>query len=125
MSPAQPPCVMTISSRAHEHYVGRLNGDVGAGADCDSQVRLRERGRVVDAITDHSHLLAGALQLGDLSRLVAGKNLGDHFPDAELPADAFCGGSIVARQHHNFDAQPLQGDDRCSGAEVVALPFLE
>jgi hypothetical protein len=38
---------------AHEHDVGGLDRDVGAGADRDADVGLRERGRVVDAVADH------------------------------------------------------------------------
>ncbi len=43
---------------AHEHDVGGLDRDVGAGADRDADVGLRERGRVVDAVADHRHLAA-------------------------------------------------------------------
>ena len=37
----------------HERDVGRLDRDVGAGADRDPEVGLGERGRVVDAVADH------------------------------------------------------------------------
>ena len=48
---------------AHEHDVGGLDGDVGAGADRDADVGLGERGRVVDAVADHRDLAAGLLEL--------------------------------------------------------------
>ena len=38
---------------ADERDVGRLDRDVGAGADGDAQVGLGERRRVVDAVADH------------------------------------------------------------------------
>ena len=69
---------------AHQHDVGGLDGDVGAGADRDAEVGLRERGGVVDAVADHRDPSPGALQLGDLARLVAGQDLGDDVVDAEL-----------------------------------------
>ena len=47
---------------AHQHDVGGLDGDVGAGADRDADVGLGERGGVVDAVADH----------GDLAALAAG-----------------------------------------------------
>ena len=38
---------------ADERDVGGLERDVGAGADRDAEVGLRQRGRVVDAVADH------------------------------------------------------------------------
>ena len=40
-----------------ERHVARLGRDVGAGADRDPDVGLRERRGVVDAVADHRHHL--------------------------------------------------------------------
>ena len=46
--------------------------------------RRGQRGRVVDAVTDHGDGQAARLELGDLGVLVLGKDLGHHLVDAEL-----------------------------------------
>ena len=43
--------------------VGGLDGDVGAGADRDADIGLRERGRVVDAVADHRDDVTPRLQV--------------------------------------------------------------
>src|SRR6266511_4857591 len=101
---------------AHEHDVGGFDGHVGAGADGDAEVGLREGGGVVDAVPDHGDPAPGRLQLGDLGGLVAGKDLRDHGVDAQLPGDARRGGPVVAGEHDHLDAEVVQRDDR--GAEV-------
>ena len=42
----------------HQNHVGALDSDVGAGADGEADIRLRERRRVVDAVANHADLLA-------------------------------------------------------------------
>ena len=48
-----------------ERDVGGLDRDVGAGADGEAEVGLRERGRVVDAVADHRDDAALVLQAAD------------------------------------------------------------
>ena len=69
---------------------------------------MRQRGGVVDPVANHRHLLAGALQLGDLAGLVGGEDPGHHLTDAELAGDAFGGGAVVPCQHHDIHALPLE-----------------
>ncbi len=100
---------------AHEHDVGGLYGDVGAGADGDAHVGLRERGGVVDAVAHHGHFPALGLELGDLGRLVAGQHLGDYRVDADDPGDAAGSGLVVAGQHDDLDVEVAQRGDRGRG----------
>ena len=69
---------------AGEDEPGRLDGDVGAGADGDADVGAGEGGGVVDAVADHGDLEAAGLELGDLGGLVLGEDLGEHLVDAEV-----------------------------------------
>ena len=71
-------------SRAGEDQPGRLDRDVGAGADGDADVGAGQRRGVVHAVADHGDLQAAGLELGDLVRLVLGQDLGEHLVDAEV-----------------------------------------
>jgi hypothetical protein len=42
----------------HQHDVGALDGDIGAGADGDTDIGFGERRRIVDAVADKRHLAA-------------------------------------------------------------------
>ena len=59
----------------HQRDVGRLDGDVGAGADRDAHVRGGEGRGVVDAVTDHADERALLLQRRDLRGLLAREDL--------------------------------------------------
>ena len=48
------------------------------------EVGRGQRRRVVDAVADHGHDVAGGLQLGDPCGLVGGQHLGHHVVDADL-----------------------------------------
>ena len=67
-----------------QREVGRLDRDVGAGADRQAEVGLGERRRVVHAVADHRHDPALVLQPPDDRRLVRRQHLGDHLVDADL-----------------------------------------
>ena len=80
--------------RLHQYADPRtgLDGDLGAGADGDADVGLRERGRVVDAVADHrddarpSVGLRLPLQHLHVRRLARRRHVGKHLPrvDAHL-----------------------------------------
>ena len=70
-----------------EREVGRLDRDVGAGADREPEVGLRERRRVVHAVADHRHDLALLPAAADLGDLLAGVDLGEHALDPDLRRD--------------------------------------
>ena len=48
----------------------------------DAQVRLGQRGGVVDAVADHGDPLSGRLEPYDLGDLVLRQHVGDHLVDA-------------------------------------------
>lgn len=52
--------------------------------DRDARVGLRERGGVVDPITDHGNELSLVLQSPNLQRLILGQHFGGHSVDADL-----------------------------------------
>ena len=57
---------------SHQHHVGALHGHVGARADRESDVGLRERRRIVDAIADHADFLSLRLERFHLVGLLTG-----------------------------------------------------
>ena len=64
----------------------------------DSQVGLRQRGRVVDAVAHHGHALARRLAASSTSAtLLVGQHLGEHVLDAGLARDRF-GGRAAGRR---------------------------
>ena len=99
----------------HERQVGGLDGDVGAGADREAEVGLRERRRVVDAVADHRDRVALRLQPLDLGHLPGRVDLGQHAVDPDLVRDLLGGLAGVAGQQHRCQAERLQLADR-SGA---------
>ena len=70
-----------------EREVGGLDRDVGAGADRQAEVGLRERGRVVDAVADHRDDAALGLQARGRRRPCRRQHLGDDLVDADLGGD--------------------------------------
>ena len=88
--------------------VACLDGDVGAGADGESDIGLRQRRCIVDAVADHADGLAFELQLLHLVRLVVGQHFGKHAIDADLARDGAARALVVAGQHDDFDAEALQ-----------------
>ena len=74
---------------AHQRDVAGLDRDVGAGADRDADVGLRERRRVVDAVADHRDDLPGGLPALDLRDFALGQHARDDRVDAGLPRDRF------------------------------------
>ena len=92
-----------------------LDRDVGAGADREAEVGLRERGRVVDAVADHRDDAALGLQPADDVGLVGRQHLGDHLVDADLGGDRARGRLVVAGQQHR-----AAGRAPCSDATASA-----
>src|SRR5829696_543612 len=71
-----------------QHDPGRLDGHVGAGADGHAHVGPGQGGGVVDAVADHGHPQAAALEAGHGRVLVLGQDLGEHLVDPRSAATA-------------------------------------
>src|SRR5205085_4992326 len=95
--------------------VGTLDGDVGSRPDSDAEVGLHEGRRVVDAVADHGHGAAVALEAADHGDLVGGEHFGEDRRDADLAGDRLGGGLVVAGDHDDVDAHGAQVGDRGGG----------
>jgi hypothetical protein len=93
-----------------EGQVRGLDGDVRAGADGHADVGLGQRGRVVDAVTDHRHDPAAAWMAGDDPGLVGRQHLGlDALRrDARRPRPTAAPPGPVAGHQPDLDAGRLQ-----------------
>jgi hypothetical protein len=58
-----------------------------AGAECDTEIRLCQRSRVIHAVTDHGHLMPILLQPDHLGDLLLGQHVGDHLINADPGRD--------------------------------------
>ena len=70
--------------RAHQHHIGDLDRDVGAGPDRQAHVGASEGGGVVHPVSDHGHGEPACLELGDLGVFVLGEDLGHHLVKPEV-----------------------------------------
>ena len=107
-----------VERTGDEGDVGGFDGDVGAGADRETDVGLREGGGVVDAVADHADEMAFALQAPDLERFVFGQHFGAHASDPDLAGDRGRGAAVVAGDHDDIEAEVL------SAATADAEPSL-
>ena len=92
-----------------ESEVARLDRDVGAGADRDPEVGLRERGRVVHAVADDRDVVTRGLQLADDVHLLAGQHAGHDPVDADGRGDRGRGVLPVTGHHDRLDARAGAG----------------
>ena len=80
-----------------------------------SDVGLRQRRCVVDAVADHGYLSPSCLQLRDFGRLVFGPHPGEDAVDAELGGHGLCDGLGVTGDHHDLNAAPVERGDGFAG----------
>ncbi len=92
--------------RRRQDHAGRLDDNVGSGADGDADVGPGQGGSIVDAIADHGHLETARLETGDGPILVLGEDLREDLVDAELRCHRL---RVVA---HRVDQHP---DGRIGG----------
>ena len=107
---------------AHEHHVGTLLGDVGAGADGKAHIGARQGGGVIDAVAHHGDLAARVLQLAHVALLVGGQHVGNNLLAAQshAPGDGLGRHAVVAGEHAHVDAERAQRGDS-SGARLLNL----
>lgn len=92
-----------------------LDSDIGASTNRDSNICRHKRWSVVDAVSDHRHRLALALQFLDLGRFVLREDLSEDSVDPEFPSDRVRHCLRVAGQHRHLDALRVQSLDRLGG----------
>src|ERR1019366_1657316 len=89
-------------------HVASFFGGLGARVHRETNVGLRQRRRIVGAITDHRDELAVGLLLADVSELRLGRALRDEVIDARFFRDRRGGERIVAGYHNAAHAHPAQ-----------------
>ena len=99
----------------HQRDACALHRHVGARAHRDADVRLRERGGVIDAVARHRHEPPLACSRLTTSPFWSGSTSAIDLVDAERLRHGLGGRPAVAGQHHDADAFALQGVDRFGG----------
>ena len=92
---------------------GALDRDARAGAHRDTDVGLRQRRRIVDAVARHRDLVPLSLKSADDLGFLIRQDLGFNTIDTQLLGDRLRRRPIVAREHDQVvDAQPAQLSQR-------------
>ena len=73
--------------------IRRFDGDVGAAADGEADIGLRQRRGVIDAVADHSHARAFRLHLLDRARFIRRQHFRHDALNADFAGD--CGGGLL------------------------------
>ena len=94
----------------HQDHIGRVNGNIGTGADGDAGVRAGQGGGIVDAVAHHGHL-AALLQPADHGLFAVGQNACNDLVHTRLPANGIGSALVVTGQHDHPDAHVLQLPD--------------
>ncbi len=106
--PAQSACRGDCAQiAADQRQGGAGHGDVGASAQGDADVGLRQGRRIVDAVPRHRDDQAPRLQVLDYRAFVVRQHLGADLRDANLPGDELGRLNIVAGRHDQFHAFAL------------------
>ena len=103
---------------AEQDQVRGADRHVGAGAEGQPEVGRGERGRVVDAVADHRHLVPGRLKAGDDGGLPVRQRPGDDLVDAHRAGDGLRGGLVVAGQQDGVQPERAQLGDGGGGGRL-------
>src|ERR1017187_4663473 len=106
---------------AHEYQRRRLHGDIGARAEGDPQIGLRQAGRIVDAVADHGDHRALPLQLANDGHFALRQRFGDPLIGADLARDARRGIARIAGKQHAANAAAPQVRTQRGGLGTYAV----
>ena len=73
-----------------------------------TNIRLRERWRIIGAVAAHRNQLAACLLLANQFELVLWRRLGEEIINPAFGRNRRSGEGIVTRDHHRADAHPTQ-----------------
>ncbi len=102
---------MPRRSPLHQRDARALDGHVRARAHGDAHLRLRQRRRVVDAVTGHGDDAALALQRWMASPFCSGRTSAITSSMPSCRATTSARGAVVTRQHHDAQAFASQFSD--------------
>ena len=95
----------------HQHDIGGVDGDIGAGADGDADIGTHQGGGVIDAVPHHGDDLALLLQGTDDRFLLLRQHLRDDPGDTDLRGNGLGGAAMVAGQQQDGKPHLPQGGD--------------
>ena len=100
----------------HQHNIGGIDGDIGAGTDGDADIGPDQCGGIIDAIADHGDHLALFLQGADDRFLLLGQHLRDDPGNADLLGNGFgCTAVITSEQQYRKTHLPQGGNGSGTG----------
>ncbi|KAG1252099.1 hypothetical protein G6F65_018063 [Rhizopus arrhizus] len=102
---------MLPSVARHQHHIGRLHRDVGAGTDRQADIGLGQRRCIVDAVADEGDVPMRGLEPAHRFDLAFRQHLGHHLINAQLARDRLRGAGVVAGDHRHLQAQLVQRRD--------------
>ena len=95
----------------HQHHVGALDGDVGAGADGDADIGRGKRRRVVDAVADEGDAAAGPCRRVTASTLPSGSTSATTSSMPSVRGDRLRRAAVVAGDHRDLQPHGVQRRD--------------
>ena len=95
----------------HKNNVGAVDCNVRSGSDCDSYIRGSKRGSIVYSVADHCDL-SFFFKAADSFFLSFRKNSGNHFINANLLRNCFCGPLVVSGEHYGMDSHVFKTGNR-------------
>ena len=101
----------------HQHHIRRIDRDICARTDRDTEIRAGEGRCIVDAVSDHRDTSLG-LQSTDHRFLSIRQDTGDDMCDTSLLCDGLRRFFIIARDHIDVNAHILKF---CDGLRGILL----
>ena len=104
-----------------EKDVPSFAGQVGSGRESEADIRLRERGGIIDAVACHTDFLALRLQVTDGGELVRRQEIGANVVNVSFVRDGSGCGGKVSSEDDGVNVKLLQLGDSGGGggAELV------